>query len=234
MSQRIYTSATTRLANLPEVFTGGDLTVLFGWKSAICSSYLASWRKAGLIKSLGGRSDVHMNLVRNRQANPEAALRRVFAQAVKVGVDVLREAGWTTQIPNTIEVAVAVGSASYALEGFTITMRTAKWFERVAPGLDKLAQGIDHLQPAWALADMLARAQDGRVRNAWLLDPDDIDLDSVRNDKGLVAALAAFGLDKSCVQHAGYASLYDAFKKSAATAPQTPTPPYKSPAAPAA
>jgi hypothetical protein len=234
MSQRIYTSAVTRLASLPEVFTGGDLTVLFGWKSAICSSYLASWRKAGLIKSLGGRSDVHMNLVRNRHANPEAALRRAFAQAVKVGGDVLREAGWTTQIPTTIEVAVPVGSASYDVEGFAITTRTAKWFLRVAPGLDKLAQGIDHLQPAWALADMLARAQDGRVRNAWLLDPDDIDLDSVQKDKGLVAALKAFGLDNSCVQYAGYTRLYDAFKKAAATAPQTPTPPDKSPAAPAA
>jgi hypothetical protein len=234
MSQRIYTSAINRLASLPEVFTGGDLTVLFGWKSAICSSYLASWRKAGLIKSLGGRSDVHMNLVRNRRADPEVALRRAFAQAVKVGVDVLREAGWTTQIPTTMEVAVPVGSATYDVEGFAITTRTAKWFQRVAPGLDKLAQGIDHLQPAWALADMLARAQDGRVRNAWLLDPDDIDLDSVQKDKGIVAALTAFGLDKNCVQHAGYASLYDAFKKRAATAPQTPAPPDKSPAAPAA
>jgi hypothetical protein len=214
MSGRIYTSAINRLASLPEVFTGGDLTVLFGWKSAICSSYLASWRKAGLIKSLGGRSDVHMNLVRNRQANPEAALRRAFAQAVKVGVDVLREAGWTTQIPSTIEVAVPVGSAAYELEGFAITTRTAKWFARVAPGLDRLVQGIDHLQPAWALADMLARAQDGRVRNAWLLDPEDIDLHSVQSDKGLPLALQAFGLDANCVQDAGYAQLYDAFKQS--------------------
>jgi hypothetical protein len=67
MTKRIYTSAISRLGTLPEVFTGSNVTVLMGWKSGICSSYLAQWRKAGLIKSLGGRSDVHMNLVRNRQ-----------------------------------------------------------------------------------------------------------------------------------------------------------------------
>ncbi len=212
MTQRIYTSAVNRLASVPEVFTGGDLAVLFGWKSAICSSYLASWRKAGLVKSLGGRSDVHMNLVRNRQANPEVALRRAFAQAVKVGVDVLHEAGWTTQILSTLEVAVPVGSCTYDLEGFAISTRTAKWFERITPGVQKVQHGIDRLHPAWALADMLARAQDGRVRNAWLLDPEDLDLHSVREDKELEHALQAFGLDTSQIEDAGYARFYDAFR----------------------
>jgi hypothetical protein len=155
---------------------------------------------------------VHMNLVRNRQADPQAALRRAFAQAVKVGVDVLREAGWTTQIPSTIEVTVPVGSATYELEGFAITTRTAKWFERAAPGVQRVQHGIDRLHPAWALANMLARAQDGRVRNAWLLDPEDLDLHSVREDKETGRALQAFGLDKACVENAGYAQLYDAFR----------------------
>jgi hypothetical protein len=212
VTERIYTSAVSRLAALPEVFTGGDLTVLLGWKSGICSSYLAQWRKAGLIKSLGGRSDVHMNLVRNRQVNPELALRRVFPNSVKVGVDVLREAGWTTQIPSTIEVAVPTASSLYDLPGFTLSTRTAKWFQRVAPGTDKVQQGIDRLQPAWALADMLARAQDARVRNAWLLDPEDLDLESVRRDKKMGLALQAFGLGMDCVEDAGYERIYAAFK----------------------
>jgi hypothetical protein len=213
VTERIYTSAINRLATLPEVFTGGDLTVLFGWKSAICSSYLAQWRKAGLIKSLGGRSDVHMNLVRHRQVSPEAALRRAFPQAIKVGVDILREAGWTTQIPSLIDVAVPTASSLYNLEGFTLTTRTPKWFQCVAHGVDKVQQGIDRLQPAWALADMLARAQDARVRKAWLLDPEDLDLESVRNDKHAAKALEAFGLDMECIEDAGYERLYQAFKQ---------------------
>jgi hypothetical protein len=213
VTERIYTSAVSRLAALPEVFTGGDLTVLLGWKSGICSSYLAQWRKAGLIKSLGGRSDVHMNLVRNRQVNPELALRRVFPNSVKVGVDILREAGWTTQIASSIDVAVPTASSLYDLPGFTLSTRTAKWFQRVAPGIDKVQQGIDQLQPGWALADMLARAQDARVRNAWLLDPEDLDLESVRRDKKMGAALRAFGLEMDCVDDAGYERLYVAFKR---------------------
>jgi hypothetical protein len=214
VTERIYTSAVSRLAALPDVFTGGDLTVLMGWKSGICSSYLAQWRKAGLIKSLGGRSDVHMNLVRNRQVNPELALRRVFPQCVKVGVDVLREAGWTTQIASSIDVAVPTASSLYDLPDFTLSTRTAKWFQRVAPGTDKVQQGIDRLQPAWALADMLARAQDARVRNAWLLDPEDLDLDSVRRDKQAVHAMQAFGLEMDCVEDAGYERIYATFKNS--------------------
>jgi hypothetical protein len=208
VTERIYTSAVSRLAALPEVFTGGDLTVLLGWKSGICSSYLAQWRKAGLIKSLGGRSDVHMNLVRNPQVSPELALRRVYPHAVKVGVDILRAAGWTTQIPSALDVAVPTGSSLYDLPGYHLSTRTAKWYLSVAPGTDKAHLGIDRLQPAWALADMLARAQDARVRKAWLLDPEDLDLESVRGDKKISVALQAFGLGMDSVEDAGYERIY--------------------------
>lgn len=208
MTQRVYTSAIHRLAGLPEVFTGGDLTVLFGWKSGICSSYLAQWRKAGLIQSLGGRSDVHMNVVRNRQLNPELALRRAYPQAVKLGVDVLREAGWTTQIPSTVEVAVPRGSAMHALEGFALSTRTARWYQRIAPGLERAQQGLDRLRPAWALADMLARAQDARVRHVWLLDPEDLDIEAARADKQMPSALQAMGLEMSCLDDAALDALF--------------------------
>ncbi len=214
MKQRTYISAVQRLAALPEVFTGGDLTVLFGWKSALCSNYLAQWRKAGLVQSLGGRSDVHMNLVVNRQANPELALARAYPQAIKVGLDVLREAGWTTQIPSAIDVAVPAGSSLHGLEGFALSNRTASWFSRVIQGTDKVAQGINRLHPAWALADMLARAQDSRVRNAWLLDPEDIDLHSARNTKSIALALAAFSLEPDSLENKAYELRYSQFKLS--------------------
>ncbi len=211
---RRYASAVDRLASLPEVFTGGDLTVLFGWKSGIASTYLANWRRAGLIKSLGARSDVHMNLLRNREPNLEVALRRVFPQAVKVGVDTLREAGWTTQIPTVVELAVPHANTAREFEGFQITPRTSRWFARVAPGIERVARGLDRLQPAWALVDMIARARDTRVRGAWLLDPQDIELAGVREDAGILQALAAFGLESSCVSDDGYSTLYDAQRAS--------------------
>ena len=214
MSERVYTSSVDRLAFMPEVFTGGELSVLFGWRSGIASSYLANWRHAGLIRSLGGRSDVHMNLVRNRQVNPEVALRRAYPYAVKVGVDILREAGWTTQIPAKPEVAVGSALSLYAVEAFDLTTRTDEWFKKLAPGIDLVAHGINRLKPAWALAEMIARAQDKRLRKAWLLDPEDIDLASARHDKESAKAMRAFGLDLACLDDSGYEHLYCEHRKS--------------------
>jgi hypothetical protein len=199
-----YTSAIKRLATLPEVFTGGELAVLFGWKSGICSTYLASWRKAGLVQSLGGRSDVHMNLLRNSQANPQLALHRAYPQAIKLGIDVLREAGWTTQILSVIDIAVPSGSTLHHLPGFALTTRTAKWYAAVSSAVVRTAQGPGSLPPAWALADMLARAQDTRVRHAWLPDPEDLDLPSIRACKQILPALQALGLGMESMREAGY------------------------------
>lgn len=212
MTERHYTSAIERLRAVSEVFTGSELTVRFSWKSAIASSYLAHWRKAGLVKSLGGRSDVHMNLVRNPHVSPELTVRRAFAQAILVGVDRLRAAGWTTQIPTLPEVAIALASTRYSIEGFALTARPDHWFQTVKPGIDKVALGLDRLRPAWALADMISRAQDKRVRHAWLPDPDDLELPSaltgaVRSD--MAAALGAFQLAPDSLQGAGYARIYD-------------------------
>lgn len=209
MGDKSYTSAAKRLESLPEVFTGSDLTVLFGWTSQIASNYLANWRRAGLVKSLGGRSDVHMNLVKNRHVNPELGLRRVFPLATKIGADVLREAGWSTQIPHLPQVAVPQPGPIYTVNGFELTGRPPHWFRRVAPGVEDAPGGIRRLQPAWALIDMIARALDGRVRNAWLLAPDDLDLKAARADADMSLALAAFGVKKGLLTDAGYDQLYD-------------------------
>jgi hypothetical protein len=212
MSQTAYTSAIQRLAAMPEVFTGGDLSTVYGWKSAITSNYLANWRKNGLVRALGGRSDVHMNLVRNRQVNAEVALRRAFPNSVKVGVDVLREAGWTTQIPTTPEIAVPTASALYAVQDFELTTRTGKWFLLVAPGIQTVEQGINQLKPSWALADMLARAQDSRIKKAWLLDPEDVDLEMARQNKDASQAMQAFKTRIEDLSDSGYEQIYEAWQ----------------------
>lgn len=211
MTERTYTSAIERLRTNPEIFTGSELIVLFGWRSAIASSYLAGWRRAGLVQSLGGRSDVHMNLVRNPQVSPELALRRAFPMAIKVGVDRLRAAGWTTQIPARPEVAIPQSSARYSVEGFELTTRPDKWVQTVKPGTDAAYDGVDGLRPAWALADMMARAQDRRVRNAWLPDPEDLDLPEpghAKTDRDITAALRAFHLPAVGMTAVGYACIY--------------------------
>lgn len=209
MTGKTYRSALSRMQDLPEIFTGTDLNMVFGWTSGVSSTYLANWKRAGLVRSLGGRSDVHMNLVVNPKVNPEAALRRAYPQSVKVGVDILREAGWTTQIPRLPEVAVPQSGPIYSVEGFDLVARSDNWFSQVGPGVEHVPGGLSRLRPAWALADMIARAQDGRVRNAWLLDPDDLDMDSAEHDRHMPKALAAFGLDPERITPEGYADLYD-------------------------
>lgn len=190
-----YTSAVKRLADLPEVFSGTDLTVKFKWTSGTASSYLAQWKKSGLVKSLGGRSDVHMNLVVNRMPNTDMALRYCYPRAVRIGLDVLRQAGWMTQIPTRVDVAISKAAHLYDIQGYNLSPRTEKWFEITGQGTNRSDDGIDSLRPAWTLADMIARAGDQRVRDAWLPDPEDLDEDIVLSDPELPIALKAFGLD---------------------------------------
>ncbi|MEO5795632.1 MAG: hypothetical protein ABIP34_12100 [Rhodoferax sp.] len=207
---KAYQSATARLADLPEVFTGRDLTAKFQWPSAIASTYLGNWRKAGLVRSLGGHSDVHMNLLRSPQVSTELALRRAYPEALKIGADVLREAGWTTQIMQQPEVAVMSTSPLFQLDGYTLQRRSLAWFDNVQPGIEKVQGGLDLLRPTWAFADMLARALDRRVRNAWLLAPDDIELEDVAATPGIGPALAAFGLPAAqMLSTTGYGAVYD-------------------------
>ena len=72
---------------------------------------------------------------------------------------------------------------------------------------------VKRLLPARALADMLARASDRRVRKAWLLAPDDLDLDAAQQDPQMQEALAAFDLVAEIIFEPHYARFYDNFQK---------------------
>lgn len=205
-----YVSSVQRLRELPAVFSGRDLTVRFQWSAATASQYLANWRKANLVRALGGHSDVFMNLIVAPQPDLEQALLRALPEAVRIGVDVLREAGWTTQIQRMPDIAVLSGSPRYKLADFTLQTRTPAWFARVRPGLVEAGQGVARLSPAWALADMIDRYLDKRVKGAWLLAPDDLDLDDAAGAEGAEVAFKAFGLDAVFLTTAGYARAYDA------------------------
>jgi len=205
-----YTSSLQRLRELPATFSGRDLTVKFQWSSATASQYLANWRRAQLVRALGGHSDVYMNLVVAPQADLEQALRRALPEAVRIGADVIRQAGWTTQILQLPDIAVLSSSPRYKLIDFSLQTRSPKWFELVRPGLTHPHGGIRRLAPAWALADMLDRFLDRRVKGAWLVAPDDLEFDEIAEDLDAPAALAAFGLAPDSFTPAAYARIHDA------------------------
>lgn len=206
---KAYTSAIQRLRALPEVFTGRDLTVRFQWTAALASTYLANWRKAGLVRSLGGHSDVHLNLVVRPEPRLELALRRILPEATRIGADILREAGWTTQILRVPQVAVHASSPRYQLVDFALEPRSNPWFLKVGPGVIDPKNGLRQLKPAWALADMMDRFMDRRVKHSWLLASDDIDLEAAASDPDAPAAIAAFGLVPGAFSPSAYSRVYD-------------------------
>lgn len=183
-------SSIQRLLSLPALFSGRDLTVRFQWTSKAASQYLYLWKKRGLVKPLGGHSDVFANTLVQPQPDWDAALRLAMPSAVVVGIEALRRAGWTTQVPHLPEVVVQAGGPRYAIEHFTVKPKPAPWFEDSRPGIQ------DHcLSPAWALADMLNGA-------GWRdtgLQPDDIDWDRVRarDQSQFAAACRVYGLKPS-------------------------------------
>ncbi|MHB1566933.1 MAG: hypothetical protein ACYCXG_09505 [Acidiferrobacter sp.] len=171
-------SAIERLRSLPDVFRGADLTVRFQWTSKTASQYLYLWKRRGLIAGAGGHSDVFMNLLTGRK-DVMKALALAMPTAVITGIEALRAAGWTTQIPQCPTVAVLRGSRIFQMEGFLIEPRSDSWFARIRPGLS--SPGLEYpaqLAPEWALADLLQRQGWGVCG----LFPDDIEWEDVGAD----------------------------------------------------
>ncbi len=113
---------------------------------------------------------------------------------VIVGIEALRNAGWTTQVPRRATLAF-FGSSEPKVPDicyeFKHEYRDRSWFEVAAPGVMEGCEFFDFLHPAWALADMLAR--EGWVQCG--LDETDIEWDDISlSDDVWLAACSAFGL----------------------------------------
>ena len=180
-ARRTNVSSVDRLKVLPTIFRGSDITVRFQWNSKTASHYLWLWKRRGLVEPLGGHSDVFANLMVDASPNWEAALLMARPSAVIVGIECLRRAGWTTQIPARPEVAIDHALPLLSSDHFSIERRSEGWFETVRRGIsrpaskaaDAVARTAPELRPAWALADMLATSGWGPCG----LQPDDIDFD---------------------------------------------------------
>ena len=109
--KQTYTSARERLMKLADFgpfFEGRHAMQVFDWESKTAAHYLWLWQKQGLVKPLGGKSDVFFNLVADyaAQNHIEAAIRRVMPGTVVGALNVLNEAGITTQRPGTLQLLV--------------------------------------------------------------------------------------------------------------------------------
>lgn len=198
-----YVSALARLQSLPAIFKGVDLTLGFGWESRKASHYLWLWKKAGHVAPLGGHSDTYANLIVNRQPNWEAAALLAMPSAVVIGIECLRRAGWTTQIPARPEIAVLSTLPRYQTDHFQVRELPPQLHQLLEMGVLDPQTGlgwVNHedrslpaLRPAWALAYMLRTEGWGLCG----LQPDDVYWDEASADdrEDWMGAAAALGLD---------------------------------------
>lgn len=159
------------LTTLPFVFHLAALTVWRGWEPHVARRRLYRWVKDGLVAPLGGPSEVYANLTVSRYPDWEMGIRMVMPTAVVTGLEVLRRAGWITQIPYLPTLTVNGSQRNYQVSRFSITVQTPAWFESFAPGImDGEDVALPSLAPAWALADIVFH--EGWQRCG--IDPDDI------------------------------------------------------------
>jgi hypothetical protein len=103
-----------------------------------------------------------------------AALLFEYPSAMLCGESVLHAAGWITQIPARLSVAVISRPSYVSLHGFDIQGRPLSWFKKVHasvdPSADKRLYGLRTLPAPLARADMYGNSK------AWHPDVDDLDI----------------------------------------------------------
>ena len=183
------------LESLPLVFHLADLTLRLGWKPQFALQELYRWNREGRVCGLGGQSRVYANLIASEYPDWEMGLRMVMATAVVSGLEVLRRAGWITQIPYLITVTVSAVHQVCQVDRFDVKVQEPQWFDVMAGGM-RSGEGValPSLAPAWALADLIRQG-------GWCdcgVGPDDIYWDSVTmsDERDWADACAALGLGK--------------------------------------
>lgn len=170
-------SAIDRLRGLPEAFTFAGFRRLTGFSENAAAVCLHRWKKRDLIEPAGERARIYFNKLKVPQ--PDTALRieallYEYPSAILCGESVLHAAGWITQVPAQLTVAVLFRPSYVSFRGFEIRGRPLSWFKMVhadvsAPGNDRV-YGMRALPPALALVDLYGNPE------AWHPDPDDLDV----------------------------------------------------------
>jgi hypothetical protein len=172
------TSALERLRNMPECFTDKTFMRLNRLSPETTRVTLSRMKSSNLIQSAGDRSGVYFNLLRNENAANEHminALLFIYPTAVLVGESVLHNAGWITQIPASITVAVLRRKSLQKLNGFSIETRDLDWFKSMndlflsADSADFTTYGLKSIPPEYALLEVFQQGGYG-------LDLDDVDI----------------------------------------------------------
>jgi hypothetical protein len=190
--KRPSTSAYEQLQRLPAVFTLNTLVRWSGLSRGSAKVALSRWGDRGMVESAGPRSAIYFNRVvdpRGEQSDAIKALVIKYPSATLCGASVLHSAGWTTQIPSTVHVAIERRDSYAQISGISLHPRSIHWFramerqkawydESVVPVADQIANtematfGLRALRPGWALAELWS------TDDAWHPEVDDLDIDA--------------------------------------------------------
>ena len=154
-----YRRAVDVLEDLPAVFTSADACRVLGSKRVQTRTYLARWRRAGHVESLG-TTGIHFNLVvdpAGRDARIGEALMRLSPAAVLVGASALFRHGWLSDPPTALDVALPRRKDYPDVPGVALHPRSAKWFEIVLGHTEIGESRMPELAPGYALVDILAQ-----------------------------------------------------------------------------
>jgi hypothetical protein len=171
------TSALTRLRDLPEAFTFAGFCKLSRLSNKAAAVCLTRWKEKGLIEPAGERARLYFNKLKCNDVDGSlriAALLFEYPSAVLCGESVLHAAGWITQIPARLSVAVISRPSYVSLHGFDIHGRQLSWFKKIHPAMDSSAEkriyGLRALPPPLALMDLYGDPK------GWHPEVDDLDI----------------------------------------------------------
>jgi hypothetical protein len=196
------TSALTRLRELPEAFTFAGFCKFNRFSNNVAAVCLGRWKQKGLIEPAGERAKIYFNKLRSPEIDNAlriAALLFEYPSAILCGESVLHAAGWITQIPAQLSVAVLSRPSYVSLHGFDIRGRPLSWFRKIHPQMDPSAEnrvyGLRALPSPLALADLYADP------DGWHPDPDDLDIPD-QHHQSMLSAFELLGVEHQVVQTA--------------------------------
>ena len=190
-------SAIEWLMELPVVVNRFAASRMMGVDPQRMSIYLARWEAAGFIENAGQRTGIYFNKIKDPGAalnHRIDALLMTYPSATLIGESVLHAAGWITQIPTRLQVAVLARRSYVAQNEVDILGKPRSWFIHAHPFIEssELAEtrghasyGLRALSPEHALAALYADP------DAWHPDLDDLYLPD--DTSVLVAALEHWG-----------------------------------------
>lgn len=166
-------SAIKTLTQLPDVFTATAAAQLGKIKDEQFKQVMWRWKVAGLVKPIGDRSNVYINLIVDKEVTRERwerAVQLAMPQSILAGHGVLMRAAVMTQMASLDYLIRPPRTASKPIDQATVQERPLAWMKKLkhTDGAIDSSGILPHLDPGVAIADLL-------LFDSGAIDPDDIE-----------------------------------------------------------